>query len=151
MAATKRVPLALTISTDQYTADDSIGGLLTFDISALSQGSLLNKIIVNDDDNVKAAFELWLFNAAPTAIDDNDACALDGDDRDLVITIIPIATTDYRTLNSGAIAVIKQINDIVPLGTALYGYLLPTGTPTFTHTTALRVALDFVPEARGKY
>jgi hypothetical protein len=149
-----RISQALTISTSQYAAGDVVGGLLTFDTSLLVQGAILNQVVIVDDDNEKAVFDLYLFNAAPTTIADNASTtgALVIADHKKVITRVPVVAADYITLNSNAIAVVTDVNNVIPASLGLmYGYLVCTGTPTYTATTDLWLALDFAPEPRGKY
>lgn len=146
-----RVEAALTVSTDAYTAGDVVGGLITFDMSVAPEGALLNGIVITDAANQKEAYTLWLFNEAPTTIADADAFAPDIDDLNAVIRRISIAATDYVTVNSLAHGQVDGGNIQLPANRGkLYGYLVAVDTPDYAAATDLWLALDIVPQVRGK-
>lgn len=150
----QRIEVPLTISTSQYAAGDVVGGLITIDTTRLRGGALLNQVVLVDDDNEKAVLDLYLFNAAPTTIADNASTtgAFVIADHKKIVTKVPIAAADYVTLNGNAVAVVADVNNVIHvLPGSLYAYLVCTGTPTYAAITDLWLALDFVPEPRGKW
>ncbi len=146
-----RATVAPTIATSAYTAGDVVGGLLTFDISGMPEGGLITRALLVDDDNEKYELTLYLFNAAPTTIADADPFAPAIADLKKLVTKITFAVADYVTVNSNAYALKEDLNDVVPVTTGrLYGYLVCTSTPTYTAASDLWIALDFLPEPRGR-
>lgn len=145
-----RIPLALTVSTAAYTAGDVVGGLLTFDFSTAARGSLLSAVVMVDAANQSEPYTLWLFNAMPTEIADADPFAPTTADLKKVITRIAIAADDYATVNSLAHAEVRGINRQLPAADTVYGYLVPDDTPDYAATTDLWIALDLIPETRGR-
>ena len=63
-------PDALVVSTAAYTAVDVVGGLLTFSIDAdfSIDGAILQYAMLNDAANQSESFNLWIFNALPTTM-----------------------------------------------------------------------------------
>lgn len=146
-----RAALALTIATTAYTAGDVVGGLLSFDVSSAPEGGILNRVTITDAANQKEPYVLWLFNAAPTTIADDAAFAPAIADLKKVVGTITIAAADYVTVNSLAIAQVNLVNQQFPANTGtLYGYLVATDTPDYAAATDLWLALDLVPQARGR-
>lgn len=146
-----RSTVAPTITAGAYSAGDVVGGLLTFDVSGAPEGSLLTRALLVDDDNEKPELTLYLFNASPTSFADNAAFAPVVADLKKLITKVTFATTDYVTVNSNAYALKEDLNDLIPANTgSIYGYLVCTATPTYTATTDIWLALDFLTEPRGR-
>lgn len=147
-----RIELAPTITAGAYSDGDVVGGLLTLEESGIVRGSILNKICVVDAANQKAAFDLWLFNAAPTAVLDNAAFAPTAADLKKVITRVNFPAASYQTEGSLAHGELDDINNLITsnYGT-LYAYIVLSGsTPTYAATTDLWIALDLMPQTRGK-
>ena len=150
----QRIEVAPTITAGAYSANDVVGGLFTLDPARLRGGALLNKVVIADDDNEKAAGVLWFFNAAPTTFADNAAFAPTIADLKKVITKLAVASADFTTVNGNAAAVKTDINDMIAVpaaGGSLYVYFVCDATPTYAAATDLWFGFDFVPEPRGKY
>ena len=132
------------IDTNAYTANDVVGGLLTFNVTSPSNVGVINKLVIADDDNEKAAGSLFLFNAAPTSIANNAAGALAIADLKKIVSVIAVAADDYVTINGNAYAVIDDINDVYKADGkgCLYGYFICSGTPTYTAATDLTLTLS---------
>lgn len=146
-----RIELPLTIATSEYASGDVVGGLQTLSSVALARGVILNKVLLVDADNESAAFTLWLFNAAPTAIADGAAFAPTAADLQKVVAKVSIAAADYVSINSMAVAVISDINDVIPSNIGvLYAYLVIADTTTYSADDDLWLALDFLPEGRDR-
>lgn len=142
------VTVALTVDTNAYTANDVMGGLLTFAIPGPGNGGFISKIRIIDDDNEKAAVKLFLFNAAPTAIADDAAFAPAVGDLKKMISVVAIAAADYTTINSNAYAIkgdfgnSSQIDFLASDGGNLYAYLVCDATPTYTAAADLTIVLE---------
>lgn len=154
MVATRLFSAQPVITAGAYSANDVVGGLLSFGdtmegrvtfggINQPGAAGTIRRLSIVDDDNEKAALKLWLFNAAPTAFLDNAAFAPLIADLDKVITIIPIATTDYTTVNANAIGLVENLGRSFRLATdgPLYGYLVTDATPTYAAVTDLIIKL----------
>lgn len=144
---TARVSQTPTVSTSPaYTANDCVGGLLTYAGMARVSGAggTLTDVIVVDKGNQKAPCYLVLFNQTFTAGTDNAAWNPTESDFDNVVAVIPIAAGDYVTQGSASLAVAHIKNLAVAYlcnVTSLYGQLWTTGTPTYTATTDIEVIL----------
>jgi hypothetical protein len=132
-----------TISAGAYSANDVVGGLLTFTF-ANSRGAngMVRSIRIADRDNEKAACKLWLYKEPPTTIADNAAFAPPDSDIDKVIGVVAIAAADYTTSTANAFAG-KHEQGIDFLGTngAIYGYLVCDATPTYSATNDLTISI----------
>jgi hypothetical protein len=135
-----------TIDTDAYTANDVVGGLLSFDVSKTStNGGIINQVILADEDAVAASLILYLFESAPTTFADDAAFAPVIADLNKIVAKIPIST--YTTVNSLAFAIVDGINSIfVSTNSILYGYLVAVGTPNYTTADGITVRLQILSD-----
>lgn len=128
----------LTTTVGAYGAADVLNGLITIPLGNPARTGKIHQLSITDDDNIKAASTLYLFNAVPTDFADNAAFAPVLADLKKRIGKIAIASADYETLNSNAVL---NANDIefewlTPLR-RLYMYMVVTATPTYLTATAL--------------
>ena len=144
----KSITTALTVDTNAYTANDVVGGLLTFNVANAGGGGLIRWASVVDDDNEKAELTLYLFDQAPTAIADDAAFAPAIADLKKYIGKILFEAADYQTINGNAVAMLGHgvstdfLNiDFNTVDGNIYGYLVCTGTPTYTAATDLTLRL----------
>lgn len=142
----------ITVSTSPaYTAGDSIGGKITLANAVRVSGGtgILESIMVLDRANQKAAIDIIIFDADPSAatITDNAAFVFSTDDLK-VLARIPVATTDYVTYNSKATANIKAIGALLKAasGTSLYAAVVTSGTPTFAATTDFQLRFGILQD-----
>lgn len=140
------VSVTPTIGTDAYTANDVVGGLLTFALPSITvAGGLINRVLLTDDDNEQAALTLYLFNAEPSAIADDAAFAPTISDLQKLVAVVDLST--YVAVNSNAYSLVEDINNSFQGNkNALYGYLVCTGTPTYTAATDLTVIVSVISE-----
>lgn len=139
----------ITVSTSPaYTAGDSIGGKITL-ASALARSAgvaELRSIVILDRANQKPAGDILIFEADPTlaTLTDNSAVALSTNDLN-IIARIPVAASDYVTINSKAIANLSGLSRFVKstTGTSLYAAFVVTTTPTFAATTDVQIRFGF--------
>lgn len=142
----KEVALALTVKIGgAYSANDVVGGLLTFDVANAAGSGCVQAVRLVDDDNENAAMTLYLFNAAPTVFADDAAFAPTVADLKKLIGIVTIAAGNYVTLNGNSVALLQgpsSPNVFFKTATGMiYGYLVCTGTPTYTAATDLHLTL----------
>lgn len=134
-----------------YTANTVVGGLLTFANSVDTAGSgLLQSIVINSKSVQTAGFKLAVFNANPTAstFTDNVAPSINSADVNKLIGIYDLSGTYSSALGTHTIYQYDSIGKLfaIPSGTALYGALLTTGTPTFSSNTDVTVALSIIKD-----
>jgi len=150
MPASVRASVTPTITAGAYGALDVVGGMLTFNVSGTPQGGILNRVIVVDDDNEKAVLTLYLFGTKPSTIADNAAFTPAVADLKALFAKVAIAADNYVTLNSNAIAIIDDVNCVLPANNGqIYGYLVCTATPTYTATSDLTITIDVLAEGRN--
>lgn len=152
----KTIQVTPVLSLGAYSANDQVGGLLTFNQVGLDA---LNRDVsyvlgwkIFDKKQIKAALDLFLFDQRPSAIAaDNAAFAFSDADAKHMISVVStstyvdIAATSswYRSWLAAPIA-IKLQN-----GRNLYGALRTTGTPTYTGVDDLVVELVVGQLAKG--
>jgi hypothetical protein len=100
--------------TTTYTTGDvlcnstTVPAVLTFDPVARENGGggIIQAAIVIDSANVatKATLELWLFNVAPAAVNDNAAFAPSDTELTALIGVIPFPAANIFVGNAGAAA-----------------------------------------------
>lgn len=149
----KLITPSITVSTTPaYSSGDAIGGKITFTnafrIATAGATAVVESLMVLDRANQKPAFNLIIFDSDPSAatITDNAAFAYSTDDLK-VLGRIPVATTDYVTYNSKAIATIRGIGLVVTAAGAsssLWGAIVTTSTPTFAATTDFQIRLGLL-------
>lgn len=131
-------------TTPAYTAGDAIGGKITIANAVRVSGgvSILQSIHILDRANQKPAGTILIFNADPSAatITDNSAFVFSTDDLKVVASI-PVAAFDYVTINSKAVATLRNIGAEVKVasGTTLYAAFVAANTPTFVATSDLQL------------
>jgi hypothetical protein len=140
------ITVNLTLDTNAYSANDVLGGLLTFALAShASGGGILGNIRINDADAENAAMKLFLFNALPaTTIADDAAYAISAADQALCFYEWTIAAADWQTNTDGWVH--DKPNCIFAADGDLYGYLVATATPTYTAATDLQITIDVMLE-----
>lgn len=132
---------------DAYTANDIVGGLLTFSLPSPSGCGILQWLKVTDEDNEGAALDVYIFNDVPSTIADDAAGALVIGDLDKLITKVEIAAADYEAVNSLKFVIKDEgsegLNRAYSTDTKgnLYAYIICTGTPTYANNKAIKMTL----------
>jgi hypothetical protein len=125
-----------------YTAGDVVGGLLDFDVASSGGAGWTLGLLIIDEDKQEPAGTLYLFDTAPTEIDDADPfTALTAADIKKIIAKIPVEATDWETLNNGSHFESKLVKGYYAGTGYLYGMFVTTDTPTFTDTDHLTFRL----------
>lgn len=132
------------ITTDQYTAGDCVGTIMSFDVQEFGLAVLKN-IVVTDAANQKAALTILFFRKQPAgSFTNNSALPLSNADLALVVGKVNVAADDYETIASKAVAdvdcsiVLKAKDDTSPpTSKTIYLAVLTTGTPTYASATDL--------------
>lgn len=134
------VPVTVQVA-GAYEANDVVGGTLSCDAYNVSGGGYIGAVRLVDGDDEKAAFTLYVFNAAPSTIADAAAHAPTEADWLKFIGTVAIAADDYDANGSEACAFVYGRGgtatgevvafDNLPNG-KLYFRLVCTATPTYT-------------------
>jgi len=136
-----------TITAGAYSANDAVGGLLTFAnvgrTSVSNGGSILTNVVIIDDAGQDAELELWLFDRTFTAMSDNAAWAPSEADLENLIAVVSTEDSGQGWLAAGTpsaidIECMKRI-DLTSGGTSLFGQLVTRGTPTYAATDDITV------------
>jgi hypothetical protein len=142
---TKDVVQTPTITAGAYSANDAVGGKLTFDVLGGQYiGGIVKTIVITDKEKQDAEFDLILFNQDFTPTADN--AAFDPSDTDLLncIGLANIASTDYLTFVDNSAAIKGGLSISIKSEDSdgkIYGQLVTRGTPTYTSTSDLQVRL----------
>lgn len=154
MASVKRyfspecVAVTPTITAGAYSANDVIGGLMTFTFSDKNSGGMLGTLRIRDNGAVGPAMVLYIFKEAPTAIADNAAFSLaDADSDKLIATITPGTWLDFTAFKwvpvAGKDDTTGEAVDFRTETGSFYMYAKVTGTPTMAATNSLRFEWTF--------
>lgn len=135
------VDVSITPANVTYTANDVIGGVLTFAPSA-SKGKIV-AISISDNDGEGAALVLWLFSSITTTIADDGAFAPVIADLTAQLGKITIASNDYVTVNSLKTAYIP-LTIPIPFDGSFQGYLVDTAGSAWgaSKTIAIRLHIE---------
>ena len=148
------VTLALipAITAGAYSANDAVGGLLTFPLAARTNisegGSILVGVVIVDDAGQDAELELWLFDRTFTAMADNAAWAPSEADLEKCIAVISTVGSTWRAAGTPSVIQIECTRriDLVAGGTSLFGQLVTRGTPTYAAVDDLTVKIQLLQD-----
>ena len=136
---------SITPNAAAYTAGDSIGGLLKFTLEGnIPSGAIINIVRFTDSGNIKPAGSLWLFNEAPTTVNDADAWTPSFADLQKRVAIV---TPTWSSENSIGYADVEGINNIffkAKAGQGLWGIFKTTGTPDWAADKTLSIAVGLL-------
>jgi hypothetical protein len=138
-----------TVVLTAYSAEDVIGGLLTFDVSELTtNGGLINSAILIVEDSQAEPFKLYLFDSLPSTIADDAAFAPTVADLQKLCSVISFLTADYVTVNTFDYCIVTDINNVFSTTTGkLYGYLVANAsTPDYANADTLTITLRILGE-----
>lgn len=137
-----------TVTLNAYTAGDVVGGLMTFTVSGSRPASgEIRKIVLVDDANQKEQYTLLIHDDTPSTIANDAAYAPTVADLKLIIDEVVVATADWSSWNSNAVAIIGSYEDgemHIPFHTEdgkLYMYLVATDTPDYAAATDLTIIM----------
>ena len=139
-----------TITAGAYSANDAVGGLITFANVATtdSRGSgVIQSITIIDDAAQNAELELHLFDRTFTATGNNDAFAPSDDDLENYLGYILVTPADYRSFASNSAAHVSNIGLAYDLDDrSLFCQLVTRGTPTYAATDDLTVKIAILQD-----
>lgn len=132
-----------TITAGAYSANDAVGGKLTFANAAQASGGggILTNVLIVDDAGQDAELELWLFDQDFTAMTDNAAWAPSEADLENLVAIVSTNDGTWRAAGTPSAIDIDAIRRYDCNATSLYGQLVTRGTPTYTATDDVTVKI----------
>ena len=135
-----------TVTAGAYSANDVVGGLLTFAGAAriTGGGGIIKSVVIIDDGGQDAETELWLFDTTITAIADNGAWALTEAQLHTCVAVISTTEGAWRASGTPSVCDIECSRAYTCTGTALYGQLVTRGTPTEVATDDITVRISLV-------
>lgn len=159
-AAAKSKPIyqALTVDTDAYTANDVVGGLITFTIDTQEAHGpctgRIGQVKFHDRTTQEAALVLVLFNQDPSNSTQADDSAFSIADGDLQHWIDTWSSGTYSSISAASNGVASADPDSSAGGYAsylapdcrVYGLMYTTGTPNYTAATDLTVTVEFLTD-----
>lgn len=141
-----RVSVTPTITLDAYTANDVVGGLMTFSgVGGSGGGGFIRSVLVVDDADQSEPYTLYIFNDEPSAIDDDAAFAPTVADLGKLVTTVDVAAGDYTSVNSSGWALLGGHEDaameVAFYGPTLYMYAVAGDTPDYASADDLRFTI----------
>lgn len=147
MAKARLVRVTPTVTAALYDANDVIGGLLTF--SPVPDDGFIVSVKLVDQAKQAGAYQLVLFDSLPTTI--ADAAAYDIADADLLKIVGAIHLTDTAGADKFDFSdnkIYSRNSLVIPYqlaqgntASALYGFLIALGTPTYAAATDVQVQI----------
>lgn len=144
------ISVSPTLSLGAYSQFDSVGGLMTFPAAASTDrytGAVVS-VRIFDKDSEATPYELFLFNADPSAstFTDNAGITIADADLDKIFGVVQFATTTRFAFANNSFSEVNGLYlpfNTVPGTNALYGALRTgtSGTPTYTATSDITVEL----------
>ena len=140
-----------TIQAATYSANNCVGGLLTF-ANAMNSTALtgyIRSIIITDKSKQAVAYSLVLFSANPTGstITDKAALSIAAADLSKLNPFIAVLSTDRVDFSATGFASVSSlfsgIKGNATNGT-LYGALVTSGTPTYAGTSDITISLETI-------
>ena len=137
-----------TVTAGAYSANDAVGGLLTFAGAArvAGDGGVIKSLLILDDAGQDAQMELWLFKETFTAMVDNAAWAPAEADLHNLVGIISTADGDWFAAGTPSAARVECSQVYACTAANLYGQLVTRGTPTFAATDDITVVLGLLQD-----
>ena len=131
-----------TIGTDAYTANDVVGGLLTFDVLEAGGGGTVRHAYIIDDHSEGANLRLYIFRDLPSTIADDAAFAPTVADLKKLVARVEFAGADFVTLNGNDWQMVDVDKSFEAGGpNKLYGYLVDESGGTWAAATDLTIGL----------
>lgn len=143
-----RVSQTPTVTAGAYSANDTVGGLLTFANAARISGGggVIKSVIFVDDAGQDVALELWLFDQTFTAISDNAAWAVAEASLHNLVAVISSTEGTWRASGTPSVCDVECSRAYVCAATSLFGQLVTRGTPTFAATDDVTVIIELLQD-----
>lgn len=138
-----------TVTAGAYTANDNLGGLLTFANACrvAGYGGVIKSMVIVDDASQSGTIELWLFNQTFTAGADNAVWTPVEAELENLVGII--STTDGIWYTGGATATVNVTEASLrydSTGTSLFGRLVTRTADTYVATDDVTVVIGLLQD-----
>lgn len=151
--ATIRVTAAQTITASSaYSPGNAVGGLITFTNASRASGSggIIQTVVIRDKAGQAGTYNLFLFDANPTATTVTDKSAVTINTADLAKVIAVIApsgillgaASTMGVITAGGLGTAFKLTS----GTTMWGILVTRGTPTYASTSDVSVDVVILPD-----
>jgi hypothetical protein len=148
-----RTSVTPVVTVGAYVAGNCVGGTLTFPAirgalgaynpsSVMALGGMIQTAVLRDKSGNPGTYDLFLFDALPTAQTDHAAVALVAADLAKCIGVVSFPAT----MKLGAAATIGvsmlsalEVEFVLQSGGNIYGVLVTRGTPTYASTSDVSV------------
>ncbi len=124
---TRTLTITPAVTAGAYSANDVVGGLLTFSnaFPTISKKGRVTTVAVFDDAGQTASYELFLFKSLPATITDNAAWAPSKANLLESRSWTNLATTDKFAAGTRSVTPLQSMNAFIESdSTTLYGYLV---------------------------
>jgi hypothetical protein len=138
-----------------YASGNALGGKLTFSSAIYNPqptqnnaggGGIIFNVLILDKDKQSAPIDVVLFKTDFTASTDKTAFDPSAGDMANCVGVISITASDYVTFANYGIATVNKPLAFRADGAALYAQLVMRGTPTYTTTSSIGVALKILQD-----
>lgn len=132
-----------TVTAGAYSANDCVGGVLTFANAARTsgEGGFITDVMIVDDAGQDVALELWLFDQTFTSPGDNAAWAATEAELHNLVAIYSTDDGQWRAAGTPSVCHLKEVARFQAAATSLFGQLVTRGTPTFAATDDVTVMI----------
>jgi len=145
------ISVTLSLDTSAYASGDLLADTQAISnaVRVLGGQAVLQSIMVIDEDDVGAAFSIYILGANNTMGTENSAPSISDANARAIQAIVDIATTDYKDLGGVKVANIRGIGAVVEAASDskdLYVSVVNgTGTPTYT-ASGIKLVLGFLQD-----
>jgi hypothetical protein len=133
------------VTAGAYSANDVVGGLLTFTGAVRATGgrAKIHSITFTDKGVTANVLNLWLFSDAPATIADNGAFAPTDAELLTLVGVVQIAAADYLVATDNQAATKLNVGLVYNVtATSLFGYLECVATPTYASTSDIKIRIQ---------
>lgn len=137
-----------------YASGNAVGGVLTFSTAtqAPNYGGIIHTVVLRDKSGNNSAYDLFLFDSAPSVQTNKSAVALTAADLAKCIGVVQfVASTPSIALGAVSTNGLFTVAGLglafkIGIGTTIFGVLVTRGTPTYTGTTDVSADLVILPD-----
>lgn len=135
---TRLVDVTLTLDTNAYTAGDVLAAtqLVENAVRDKNQIDTLESLVVIDEDDQGAAFDIYFFSANSALGTENAAPNISDADARNLLAIVSVGTGDYKDVGGAKVAFFRDLGILLKPATdttnIYVGVVNGAGTPTYT-------------------
>ena len=136
---------APTVTAGIYSANDVVGGLLTFASAVRDTGGhgRIHTIVLTDLTVTANVLNLWFYDTLPATIADNGAFDIPDAEVPTLVGTVQIAAADYLVATDYQAATKLNVGFTYNcVATSLYCYIECVGTPTYASTSDITLTLQ---------